>query len=123
MRKPLREGRRFAWTLAAVAAAGLVIRVVYVVYERRDVVFGGDAHFYHEGANLFAHGKGLISPFFYERGRIVEAADHPPLYLLFLSIPSRLGMTSTLSHLFWSCALGTATIVVTGLLGREVGGE
>jgi asparagine N-glycosylation enzyme membrane subunit Stt3 len=114
----------FAWALVAVAAAGLAVRVTFVLIEQRDVDFGGDARFYHLGANLLADGRGFISPFeFYDYGRVVDAAEHPPLYLAFLAIPSALGLTSTLPHLLWSCMLGTATIVLVGLLGRAVVGE
>jgi 4-amino-4-deoxy-L-arabinose transferase-like glycosyltransferase len=115
--------RWFWWALVAVAAAGLLGRVAFVVLEQRDIDFGGDARFYHQGANLLADGKGFISPFEFEQGRTVEAAEHPPLYLLFLAIPSALQMTSTLTHLLWSCALGAATIVLVGLLGRVVANE
>jgi 4-amino-4-deoxy-L-arabinose transferase-like glycosyltransferase len=82
-----------------------------------------DARFYHESANLLADGKGFISPFEYQRGHVVEAADHPPLYIVFLAVPSALRMTSTLTHLVWSCALGTATIVLIGLLGWAIVNE
>jgi 4-amino-4-deoxy-L-arabinose transferase-like glycosyltransferase len=115
--------RWFAWALAAVAVVGLAVRVAYVVLERRDIDFGGDARFYHEGANLLADGKGFISPFEYQKGHVVEAADHPPLYIVFLAVPSALRMTSTLTHLLWSCVLGTATIVLIGLLGRAIVNE
>ena len=50
------------------------------------------------------------------------AAEHPPLYIVFLAIPSVLGMKSVLAHLLWSCLLGTATVWLVGLLGRAVGG-
>jgi 4-amino-4-deoxy-L-arabinose transferase-like glycosyltransferase len=115
--------RWFAWALLAVAAGGLALRIAYVLLERRDIDFGGDARFYHEGANLLADGKGFISPFAHDAGRVVESAEHPPLYLVFLAIPSALRLTSTLSHLLWSCALGAATIVLVGLIGRAVAGE
>jgi 4-amino-4-deoxy-L-arabinose transferase-like glycosyltransferase len=114
------DARWYGWALAAAAAAGLVIRVLYVLLERKDIAFGGDAYFYHAGANLLADGKGFISPQAYQMGREVAAAEHPPLYLIFLAIPSFLRMTSTLTHLLWSCALGMGTIVVLGLLGRTV---
>jgi len=52
----------------------------------------------------------------------VQAADHPPLYLLFLAVPSTLGIGTPLTHLVWSASCGTATVVVVGLLGRRVGG-
>jgi hypothetical protein len=38
-----RSYRWFAWALAAVVVVGLAVRVAYVVAERRDVDFGGDA--------------------------------------------------------------------------------
>jgi 4-amino-4-deoxy-L-arabinose transferase-like glycosyltransferase len=117
---PHDDSRRFAWALAAVTVAALGVRVAYVLTDRANIKFGGDAYFYHVGANLLAQGHGFIEPFFYHLGQNVQAADHPPLYLLFLSIPSFFGMTSSLTHLLWSCVLGTATIVVVGLLGRAV---
>jgi 4-amino-4-deoxy-L-arabinose transferase-like glycosyltransferase len=115
--------RWFWWALVAIAAAGLLGRVAFVVLEQRDIDFGGDARFYHESANLLADGQGFISPFAHSEGRVVESAEHPPLYVVFLAIPSALGMTSTLSHLLWSCALGAATIVLVGLTGRAIASE
>ncbi len=101
----------------------LVLRVAYVFVARRNFDPHGDAYFYHAGANLLADGKGFISPFF-------EQLGHPPRprpsirrsYIVFLAIPSVLGMKSVLTHLLWSCVLGTATVWVIGLLGRAVGG-
>jgi 4-amino-4-deoxy-L-arabinose transferase-like glycosyltransferase len=110
--------------LVAVVVVGLAVRVTYALLEQRDVDFGGDARFYHDGANLLADGKGFISPFdFFGKGRTVEAAEHPPLYLVYLAIPSALRLTSTLTHLLWSCVLGAGTIVLVGFLGRAVVNE
>jgi 4-amino-4-deoxy-L-arabinose transferase-like glycosyltransferase len=100
----------------------LGVRVAYVLISRRNFVPGGDALFYHAGANLLADGKGFISPFF-PASQHVQAAEHPPLYLIFLAIPSLLGMKSVLAHLLWSCVLGTGTVVVVALLARHVAGE
>src|SRR3981081_2693891 len=100
--------RWFGWALLAVAVGGLVLRVVYVLVERRGVDCGGDARFCHEGANLLADGKGFISPFAYDAGRVVESAEHPPLYLFSLAIPSAPTLTSTLTHLLWRCTVGAA---------------
>ena len=113
----------FARSLAAVTALGLLVRLVYVLGFRRDLVVGGDPYFYHYGANLLVHGKGFIAPLQYRVLHTrLEAADHPPLYMLYLAIPSALGLGTTLVHLVWSAALGTATVTVTGLLGRRVAG-
>src|SRR5260370_17900999 len=61
-----------------------------------------------------------MESYLYRAGQHVQAAEHPPLYLVYLAIPSVFGMTSTLTHLLWSCVLGTATVFVVGLLGRGV---
>jgi hypothetical protein len=113
--------RWFPWALAAIAVVALGLRVAYVLIERRDYQPGGDAFFYHAGANLLADGKGFISPFFYP-ARHVQAAEHPPLYLIYLAVPSVLGMHSALTHMLWSCVLGAGTVVLVGLLGRAVAG-
>jgi 4-amino-4-deoxy-L-arabinose transferase-like glycosyltransferase len=115
--------RWFAWALAAVALGALALRVTYVLVERRNWFPGfGDALFYHASANLLAEGKGFVSPFFYPARR-VQAAEHPPLYIVFLAVPSLLGMKSVLTHLLWSCLLGCGTVVLVGLLGRAIADE
>lgn len=114
--------RWFRPALAIVVVAALVLRVVYVLAYKRDFDPHGDAYFYHAGANLLAEGKGFIQPQFYAAGVHREAAEHPPLYLMYLAIPSVLGMKSVLTHMLWSCVLGTGTVWVVGLLGRAVGG-
>src|SRR5437588_816471 len=117
-----RAGRWFGWTLAVVTVGALALRVAYVLVDRLDFNPKGDAYFYHAGANLLADGKGFIEPFLYPLAQ-TNAAEHPPLYLIFLSVPSLFGMQSVLTHLLWSCLLGTATVMVVGLAGRAVGGE
>jgi 4-amino-4-deoxy-L-arabinose transferase-like glycosyltransferase len=114
----------FARRLAWITGIALVIRLTWAV-SRRNTRIGGDAFFYHYGANLLLHGKGFIAPFQYYayHGLRVQAADHPPLYLLFLALPSVFGIGSPLVHLVWSALCGTATVVVIGLLGRRVGGD
>jgi 4-amino-4-deoxy-L-arabinose transferase-like glycosyltransferase len=114
--------RRFAQRLALITAVSVVIRVAYVVLERRDAPVQGDGLYYHYGANLLAQGHGFIVPLQYVQGLTLEAADHPPLYLLWLALPSVFHLESPLTHMLWSCVLGTATVVVIGLLGREVAG-
>jgi 4-amino-4-deoxy-L-arabinose transferase-like glycosyltransferase len=117
-----RDGR-FALGLAGIAVLGLGVRLAYVIFARRNVAVWGDAFFYHHGANLLAHGKGFIAPFQYlAQHTRVQAADHPPLYLLFLAIPSALRLESPLTHMVWSSLLGTGTLIVSGLLGRRVAG-
>lgn len=116
----------FGWSLAVITLVGLAIRVGYVVAIRRSQVpVGNDSFFYHEGANLLARGHGFIQPHVFAAGSVEQAADHPPLYLLWLSIASWVdpgANTSQVTHMLWSCVLGTATVVMCGLLGRQVAG-
>jgi len=118
--RPQPDSRWFRPALALVVIGALALRVAYVFAYRRHFDPGGDAYFYHAGANLLAEGKGFISPFYVRLKR--AAADHPPLYIIFLAIPSVLGMKSVLAHLLWSCLLGSATVALVGLLGHAVGG-
>jgi 4-amino-4-deoxy-L-arabinose transferase-like glycosyltransferase len=120
--------RRFAWWLTAITLGGLAVRVAYILIERRDFDFSGgeffgDAFFYHESAKLLVDGRGWISPLeLAQTGRVAEAADHPPLYILWLTIPTSVGLDTELAHVLWSAVAGTATVALTGLLGREVVG-
>jgi 4-amino-4-deoxy-L-arabinose transferase-like glycosyltransferase len=115
---------RFAQRLAGITAGGLVLRLVYVIGFRRHKAVVGDPYFYHHGANLLVHGAGFVAPLQYIALHVrLEAADHPPLYMLFLSIPSVLGLDSALAHMIWSACLGAATIALAGLLGQAVAGN
>jgi 4-amino-4-deoxy-L-arabinose transferase-like glycosyltransferase len=115
------EGEHFGAGLAVITAIGLLVRFGYVYAHARNHLIG-DAYAYHNAANLLVRGHGFIVPVLYEFGHKVQAADHPPLYTLFLAIPSSLGLQTVLEHLVWSSLLGTSTIVVAGFLGRRVGG-
>jgi 4-amino-4-deoxy-L-arabinose transferase-like glycosyltransferase len=107
--------------LAAVLAA--VVRLVYIWFDRRDFVFGGDAYYYHQGANLLADGEGFIHPFGWLEGKSVESADHPPLYIVYLAGWSLMGVRTTTGHMVASALIGVASVVVAALVGRRVGGE
>ncbi|MGZ4675608.1 MAG: ArnT family glycosyltransferase [Acidimicrobiia bacterium] len=112
--------RRFRWALLAITLAGLAIRVTWILVTRQHQTFGGDAGFYHRAANLLADGRGFIQP--YHPHRSLPAGDHPPLYTLWLAIPSVLGFRSELAHLLWSAVLGAGTIALVGATGRQIGG-
>jgi Dolichyl-phosphate-mannose-protein mannosyltransferase len=113
----------FRRSLALITVAGLALRLVYAVGFRRHAPVGGDAYFYHHSANLLAAGHGFINPFVWlTRGIRVQAADHPPLYVAYLTFFSLVGLRGTVSHLVASCLLGAASVPVLGLVGRRVGG-
>jgi 4-amino-4-deoxy-L-arabinose transferase-like glycosyltransferase len=117
-----RERRTFIRGLVLITVLGFAVRLAYVLIARRNHVPGGDAFFYHVGANLLVDGKGFIAPLPYALGAQIQAADHPPLYITFLAIPSAVGLRTALEHVLWSMLLGTGTIAMTGALGRRVAG-
>ncbi len=113
--------RHFRVLLAVVVVGGLVLRVAYVWFERRNLSYGGDPLYYHLSANLLATGHGFINPYAFARHRVVQAADHPPLYIGYLALFSLVGVRSITGHLLASTLLGAASVLVAGLAGREIG--
>jgi len=112
--------RRFCWGLALIVAVGFAIRLGWILASRQHILFGGDAAYYHRAANLLADGRGFVDPFRPASGD--PAANHPPLYSVWLALPSLVGWRSQLAHLVWSSVLGTGTVLVIGLTGREIVG-
>lgn len=121
-RAPDSQGFR-RWLLAA-TALGAVIRVAWLVAGWNYPIGFEDAFFYHHQANLLADGKGFISPFPYLASGISSpAAEHPPLYSLYLAVFSLAGATSVGWHQVATTLLGIGTVALVGLAGREAGGH
>jgi 4-amino-4-deoxy-L-arabinose transferase-like glycosyltransferase len=103
-----------------VAVGALAIRLIYIfAIARAPVGVGGDASFYHSAANLIADGQ-----FYYRRlfGQAFPTALHPPLYPLALSVVSLLGGVQLLAHRIVGVVVGSASVVLIGVLGRRLGG-
>jgi hypothetical protein len=134
-----RRWSRFATILLLVTLAGLGVRLVFI-YAGTNEKVGGDALYYHEGANLLAEGKGYIDPYRYlfggkeqvtlADGRVVEVvtpvghveptAGHPPVYVTYLGVASWFGLDTVRDHQVVSALLGAVSIVLAGLLGRAL---
>jgi 4-amino-4-deoxy-L-arabinose transferase-like glycosyltransferase len=116
--------RRWLLALLAICAVALGIRVGYVLGWRDVPTIGGDAAYYHEGANLLADGEGFVHPYLLkERGIRAPGADHPPGYIVVLAVPSLLGFDSIRAHMLTSCLIGVGTVAGVGLLGRKIAGS
>lgn len=115
--------RRWALGLAAIAVAGLGVRIAYVLVTKNPRHLGGDDFYYHYGANLLVDGKGFVDPIqLLEFHRRTPGAVHPPGYIVALAIPSLFRFRSVLDHQIWSCIIGAGTIVLVGVAGREIAG-
>jgi hypothetical protein len=126
--------RRFGFQLILIAAAGLVIRVVYVLAVARGAPGFGDFQFYNSTAGLLADGKGFISPFeLAYHGQSVPTAAHPPAWSFVLSAvsavfgngasPTDLLANDFVAHRLAGCVLGSVGIGLVGLVGERVGGR
>lgn len=116
-----RRNRRFWFGLVALTLAGLALRAGYVTAERWDYAPQGDAFYYHATANQVADGEGIINPFlFIADGTRLPAADHPPLYTIYLAAFSAIGLDTPNAHMLASAVLGAVTVLVAGLAGRSM---
>ena len=113
----------FRPALIAVVAVAAALRIVYTLVVTARHPVGGDAYFYHHSAELLAHGHGLIVPFEYlVFGVHTQAADHPPLFIAYLTLWSLVGLGTVKAHLVAGALLGAVTVALTGLLGRRLAG-
>lgn len=114
----------FRARLAAIVAAAVALRLLYVLVLARHVPMAGDSQFFNAEANLVAEGKGYIEPFVNAAyGISVPTAAHPPLYPTLLAGMSFLGLDGVLVHRALGALLGGVTVVLIALVGRRVGGE
>ncbi len=111
------------WVLVA-TAVGALIRVAWLVNQWNEPIGFEDAFFYHHQANLLADGKGFISPFPYLGAGISSpAAEHPPLFSLYLAVFSIFGATSVGWHQLATTLLGIGTVPLIALAAKEAGGR
>lgn len=116
--------RQFYRRLALITLLGLAVRLAFVLLVKRDQAVWGDSYVYHWGARLLAEGHGLIEPLrFNATGVVKQQGAEPPLYVGLLGFLSWLGLKSFLTHKIIGAVMGTMTVFVMGLLGREVGDQ
>ncbi len=117
-----RASRTWWLALLAICVVALGVRVGYTYGWQHVDSFGGDAYYYHRGANLLADGKGFVHPYAYDKGVSIPGADHPPGYIVALALPSLVGLDTILAHQLFSCVLGTITVLLMGIAGRRIAG-
>lgn len=111
----------FRVQLGLVALLGLAVRVTAVLTWSRHFDPQGDQNFYWRQGQDLAQGYGFV--YRNNFGERVATAVHPPLYSAYLGVVSLLGGTSHAWHRMASTLLGTAAVVVIGLVGRRIAGN
>jgi 4-amino-4-deoxy-L-arabinose transferase-like glycosyltransferase len=108
--------RTFNARLGLIALLALAVRTAATLHHRHYPVIG-DALTFHLDAGWLATGQGFREPF-------VDAptAEHPPLFIALLAAYHLLGADGMLAQKLLMGAVGTITVVLVGLLGREVAG-
>lgn len=116
--------RRFALLLGVVVLAAFGLRLWTLrSIPSLDLATESDPVYYHVQANFLVDGHGFSDPFLRgDDGEYVAAAVHPPLYTIWLAIPTALGLDGVTAHRVWSCVAGALTVAMIGVLGRKVGG-
>ena len=116
--------RRFWTVLLAIAGLSLIWRIVFILVWRDGIFIWGDAYFYHESGRQLAGGVGWVNPLEYNiDGTKTPAADHPPLYILFLGFWSWIGLPGPTAHMILTAIfISTPMVIMTALAAREFGG-
>ena len=120
-----------AWTrltfrvwLALIGVGAFALRAGYTLWQRGNEAPTGDAVYFYGQARAVGDGVGFIDPILLQAFDLkLQAAHHPPLYVVYLAFMSKIVGTSPQSLRLASCLLGAAMVVVVGLVGRRVAGE
>jgi 4-amino-4-deoxy-L-arabinose transferase-like glycosyltransferase len=128
----LAQSHFWPW-IAALTATGFALRVLYTFTISPPIPGLADPSFYYYASNLMVQGHGYTAPFVYQLlGQFLPTSAHPPLWPALLAV---LGLftapASGVGHLtgasvdaarILGCAVGAGVVLVTGLLGRRIGG-
>jgi 4-amino-4-deoxy-L-arabinose transferase-like glycosyltransferase len=113
----LKEVVHFWRWLSLIAATGLGIRLLVVVLSRHEKLTG-DGYEWSAQANLNAAGHLFVSPF---TGQ--PDALRPPGWAIVLTVWAWLGQHSWFSQQVLACVIGTATVLLVGVCGRQLTGD
>jgi 4-amino-4-deoxy-L-arabinose transferase-like glycosyltransferase len=114
----VRSGSRFLVGLLTIAVLAFGLRIVVLAIVRDEPV-GGDGFAYVVTSALLADGEGYVHPIQTDQ----PGAHHPPGWTTVLALPALLGVDSYAGLQRFAAVVGTAAVVLVGLLGRKVAGE
>ncbi len=103
--------------LGLITASGLALRLLVVILSRHEKV-SGDGYEWSAQGNLNAAGHWFVSPF-----TLQPDALRPPAWAIALTIWAWLGQHSWFSQQILACIIGSVTVLLVGLCGRQLAGE
>jgi 4-amino-4-deoxy-L-arabinose transferase-like glycosyltransferase len=118
--------RRFFARLALIGVGAAAWRIWYILGPVTDRItrLTGDEFFYNWQARYFVEGRWFTNPFLLHNQHVsAPTALHPPLYTIFLAIPSALGFDTPTQSRIATALLGTVTVVLIGVLARRIAGD
>jgi 4-amino-4-deoxy-L-arabinose transferase-like glycosyltransferase len=118
--------RRFFARLTLIGIGAAAWRIWYVLGPVTDRItrLTGDEFFYNFQARYFVEGRWFTNPFLLHNQHVsAPTALHPPLYTVFLAIPSALGFDTATQSRLATALLGTGTVLLIGVLGRRIAGD
>lgn len=117
------EDRTFRIWVGAAMLVGFFVRVAFVLVKQSQLTLTtGDAYWYHMQAKLVADGRGFLNPFLLaNQGVEGPGADHPPGFVLLLTVLDLVGISTPQGQRLVLCAVGTVSILLIALLGRRLG--
>lgn len=119
-----RGERRFVVTLGAIALVGFALRCAYVIVMGPHIDMGLDAAWYVVEGHALSAGHGYVDPrVWLTSGGFKPTANFPPLWSGVLGLADRVGLGTSFRNQLVGGMLGSMTILVTGLVGRRVGGK
>ncbi len=117
----------FPWWMALAASAGLGLRLIFAFVVKAGAPLQGDASYYHGQAALNLEGHWFVDPVIiaarHHPAALVQSAQHPPLFTLVLTLGDLFGLKGKSAQLVMVCLIGTATIVLTGMVARDLVSE
>jgi 4-amino-4-deoxy-L-arabinose transferase-like glycosyltransferase len=112
-----KEVVHFWWWLGLITAAGLGLRLIVIVLSRHEKVTG-DGYEWSAQGNLNAAGHWFVSPISHQ-----PDALRPPGWAMVLTVWAWFGQHSHFSQQILACLIGTATVLLVGLCGRQLSGD
>lgn len=120
-----RRDRVFLVGLGLILVLALGVRLAFIlIRQSKAPMGGGDAYWYHFQARLVADGLGFLHPFeYFQHGRSVPGADHPPGMTVLLALLDLAGFDTPQQQRAWMAVLGTGSVALVGFTGRRIGGR